>query len=274
MKVDKHYVYWYHLDTHTDPITQGYIGVTNWPTRRHYQHSIGSGKGSRHLYSALKKYGDRVQKSYLMITYDREEALLEELFFRPVANIGWNICAGGGDAPDCTGRIHSVATRKQISESGKRTKASKPPVTSRFKGKTGRWTDEQRAAIGQAHKGKVISEAHRKAITEKNSGADHTRAQEVILVHKDMPSLLKRYPTITEAAQKLGVGYSGLRSLYQAAQRDRESKGPSRDGWVLLYGSDQNIPEDTVKSRLQARAQISRNAAALRESRRTRKVLE
>jgi hypothetical protein len=271
MKTKQIYVYWYHLDTHTCPETEGYVGITNWPSRRHYQHSIGNGKGSKHLHNAFKKYGDRVQKTFLLVTDDREHAEIEEMYYRPVPEIGWNICAGGGKAPDCTGRIHPQKVREKISKTNRRTKASRPSIPSKFKGQTNRWSEDQKAAIGKVHKGKTISEAHRNAMTEKNSGAANVRSREIHLVHKDAPATVRKYVSLTQAAKELGVGYSGLRSLYQRSQKDQESKGPSRDGYVMLYIDDLNNPEQTVKKRLEIQAQSKRDAVALRESRRVRK---
>lgn len=270
MKRDMNYVYWYHLDTHTDPTCEGYVGVTNWLTRRRYQHRIGNGKGSIHLNSALKKYGERVTMTILKATPDREEALLEELYWRPTPNIGWNICAGGGDAPDCTGRVHTKEVREKISESNRRTKATKPKSPSIFKGVTDRWSDGQKAKIGEAHKGKTITAEHRRAITEKVSGAKSHAAKPVHLVHKDRPSEVLAYPCIKVAADELGLGYQAIRSLYQQAHLVGESKGPNRAGWVVLLDKDLASPEATVKTRLLFHEQWRKDAIALREANRAK----
>jgi plasmid stability protein len=273
MKRDVHYVYWYHLDTHTDPIMEGYVGVTNWLTRRRYQHSL-PGKGSHHLRNALAKYGDRVKMAILLETRDRNEALLEELYYRPVPNMGWNILPGGGDTPDCRGRRHSAETRRKIGEAGKRTKAMRPTAPSKFKGQADRWSDEQKLKIGIAHKGKTISAAHRQAITEKMSGEGSPKAKAIALVHKDNPAEVKHYPCIKSAADALGLGYQALRSLFQRSQIDSESKGPNRAGWVVLHPIDISCPERTVTARIALQQQRLQEGVALREAKRAeQKVL-
>lgn len=266
------YVYWYHLDTHTDPHTEGYVGITNWPSRRDYQHKFSKGKGSKHLYAAFRKYGDRVSKTLLAETLDREEALLEETYYRPVPEIGWNICAGGGDAPDCTGRVHTKETKQKISESNRRTKKLLPYKPSKFKGVTNRWSAEQKKAIGAAHKGKVISEAHKKAITEKISGANNVKAKEIVMVHKDSPTKVLRFSCIKVAAEVLGLNYQSLRSMYQRANAATESLGPNKSGWVVLYGNDVNDPKTTVNRRIAFQKQRKQDGARLRETRRKQKA--
>ncbi len=98
------FVYWIHRESHTDPHSQGYVGVSNNPGRRYLGYlSYASGKGTgdssnnKHLISALRKYEDVVCD--LMYMGDREECLLLEEMYRPEDGIGWNLVKGGGDPP-------------------------------------------------------------------------------------------------------------------------------------------------------------------------------
>lgn len=270
MKRDIHYVYWYHLDTHTNPALEGYVGVTNWLTRRRYQHSIGNGKGSKHLHSALKKYRDRVQMTILYKSRNREDALMEELYWRPYPNMGWNIQPGGGDVPDCTGRKHSKETRRKIGESNRKALAENPRGPSMFKGQTDRWSDEQKAKIGSYHKGKTISAAHRQAITEKISGEANPGAKKIALVHKNQSTVVKHYPCIKSAAVDLNLNYQALRSLFQRANIDGESKGPNRAGWVVLHSDDLSDPVKTVNARIAFQQKRRQEGTALREAKRAK----
>lgn len=267
-----YYVYWYRLDTHTDPYSEGYVGVSTWLSRRNYQHRVGKSGGSIILSQALKKYGERVTREILFQTTDKESAYQKEFMLRPTKEIGWNIAIGGGMPPDCSGRVDSPETRLKRAEAVRRTKALRK-YPSIFKGVTGRWTDEQRALLGSYHKGKTISEAHKQAITEKMTGENSPKAKEVFLVHKDVPSEIKTFGCIREAADSLGIGYQALRSQYQRAHADCESKGPDRKGWVLLHGSDIENPIGTVQRRLQFQAETRRKAIEKREAKRQQKAL-
>lgn len=50
------YIYWIHLPTHTDIMSEGYIGVSVDPKKRLYEHK--RVKQNPHLTNALKKYPD------------------------------------------------------------------------------------------------------------------------------------------------------------------------------------------------------------------------
>ncbi len=90
-------VYWFHFEEHTDPFTQGYIGITNDFERRYIEHKrhINSDKHN-HFYNAVRKYSDKELQYTILhsdITLDNASALEE--MYRPELNIAWNSAIGG-----------------------------------------------------------------------------------------------------------------------------------------------------------------------------------
>lgn len=209
-----YYIYWIHETTHNDPLTQGYIGISKEPEKRFKAHISNTAPvGSKQL-----RYMDDTYKASLVHTIlnsvaTLEEAQAEELRLRPTANIGWNVKRGGGTTPDCSGRTHSEQTKQDIARKNRITKSQRTYV-SPFKGVTDRYTEETRALIGSYHKGKTISDEHKKAITEKNSGVNHARSK-AVSVHDTYTGISTEYVNLTEASKALGVNYSTVRSAVQ-----------------------------------------------------------
>lgn len=248
------YVYWYHLAEHTDVFTQGYVGVTRSLTARHNAHLGGYRGGSSILGNAFKKYGsDKIIKTILHTTHTDCAYALENAY-RPMKNIGWNIAIGGGLPPDTTGRVDSTEVRAKRSASVKKAKAGKS-YPSKFKGISNRYTEEQKALIGSYHKGKIISEEHKKAITEKLSGENNTHARSIYLVHKDDLTNVLSFPCIKTASDSLKIPYQALRGLFQRVDKTKESSLPNRLGWVCLHANDVADPVSAVQTRIQKRSQ-------------------
>mgnify|MGYP006266522271 CR=1 FL=1 len=95
--MSEHCVYWIRRPDHTDPTTQGYIGITAFFERRMKEHFKKT--ENRYLRNAINKYGwDNLVKEQLLI--GTEEYCLEiELKLRPKEQIGWNLVKGGGKPP-------------------------------------------------------------------------------------------------------------------------------------------------------------------------------
>ena len=127
----------------------------------------------------VDEFGLNAIKHTILHEYvDLQSAQNKELEYRPNAKIGWNITKGGGITPDCTGRKHSPETIAKITSKNKETKSQRKYV-SHFKGKTGRWSDEQKQKIGSYHKGKTISKAHKQAVKDKNSGFNNSKSNKM-----------------------------------------------------------------------------------------------
>ena len=95
-------VYWIHLPEHTDPKTEGYLGVSKRFESRMKDHfkDIQEGKHKNtHLVNAVNKYGwDNLIKEILVIGEDKYCYELE-LKLRSHTEIGWNLAIGGGKPP-------------------------------------------------------------------------------------------------------------------------------------------------------------------------------
>lgn len=253
-----YYLYWYHLKTHNNPFSDGYIGVTCNLKVRHRAHLAGYKGGSRVLHQAFTKYGeDRILRSILRVT-SRENAYQLERKYRPTEEIGWNIAAGGGLPPDTTGRADPPSVRAKRAASVKAARAGKH-YPSKYKGMTNRFTEDQKALIGSYHKGKAISQSHRLAISEKMTGDDSPKAKPIHLVNINMPDRVYSFNCVRVAADTLGLNYNTLRSQFQYSCNKKESSDASRSGWICLQGKDITHPKEAVKRALTARSLRSKN---------------
>lgn len=261
-------VYWYHLADHTDPHSQGYVGVTCQNVIRRRCHIAGRVGSSKILNQAFKKYGEQNVLQDILHTVDTQaEAYELEMAYRPRPLTGWNIAIGGGLPPDTTGRKDPPEVRMKRAESVRRTKAN-GHYPNKFKGVTGRYSEEQKAAIGAHHRGKQISDAHRRAITEKNSGDSSPKAKEVFLVHRDTPAEVRRFACIKTAASSLGIPYNTLRSQAQRTLKNDQTSEPSRTGWICLSRQDAQDPVKAVSIAIATRQARMKNMTMEREANR------
>ena len=220
-------VYWYHLIAETNKLTDGYIGVTSNLHVRHRTHLYYSNGYAPRLREAFLEYGEKAIVKEIIFTGTKEEALALERELRPSFGIGWNMSAGGGNTPDCTGIVHTKESRLQRSISVRAAMKGKS-YPSVFKGRTDRHTVEQKAHIGSFHKGKSITNAHKKCISEKLSGGKSPVAKSITLYHKSNPTVPRTFDCIKTASTELGIGYSALRSLWRSG-----STNYNRMGWAI-----------------------------------------
>jgi hypothetical protein len=109
----KAFLYWIHLQEHTDVATQGYIGVSMDYKKRFAIHMKECESGihpNTHLIHAYNKYGAASMLVNEIFSGDEKECYLREKKLRNTANIGWNVAPGGHRGP---GRIKgSIAQQK------------------------------------------------------------------------------------------------------------------------------------------------------------------
>jgi hypothetical protein len=84
-----HFVYWFHLDSHTDPKTEGYVGIATDHKRRERDHR----RNPR-----LRALCGDSRPLFTLLARDltREEAARIEWEHRKQRLIGWNRGKGGG----------------------------------------------------------------------------------------------------------------------------------------------------------------------------------
>jgi len=124
-------VYWIKYKEHTDPHSEGYIGVSKEPLRRFKEHK--NSKDNNKIKSAIKNGADiEILFNNLSIT----EALELEKSYRPKELIGWNLCEGGQLPPSKKG--YKYKEGKQILVGENRTNSQKESAkkhSERIKGK-------------------------------------------------------------------------------------------------------------------------------------------
>lgn len=222
-QMKKYYLYWIKAKHHSDPFTEGYIGCSKQPDVRFRSHTTdNTNAGSKAVKEYVNEYGLNSVSMEILAEFDNEqEAKQAEFNYRPHHHIGWNFQKGGLHNPDCTEMVHSKETREKRVKSVKATRATRT-YTSPFKGKS-RWTEEQKALIGSYHKGKVISESHKQAITEKLSGANNKAAKQTAILDLETGKITI-YGSLGEASRMTGIGHSALKS----AKRDYLLNGAIR----------------------------------------------
>jgi len=113
-----YYLYWIRYPDHTDPKTQGYIGISSRPDDRFLEHK--RGQKNKILPRVISK---GASMEILLEGLSLEKALLEESKYRPEEKIGWNIARGGDIPPSKKG--HKYKEGKQILKGSQRTDAQK-----------------------------------------------------------------------------------------------------------------------------------------------------
>lgn len=108
------YVYWIRSQEHKDILTEGYVGITNTPSKRFSEH-----KGSkRKVGKAIRKHS--IETCEVIFEGTEEECIAKEIELRPSDGIGWNTTKGGGLPPTTfsktKGHVKSEAARKGWTE--------------------------------------------------------------------------------------------------------------------------------------------------------------
>lgn len=178
-------VYWIREQSHTDLMSQGYIGVSSNVEERFVSHGRMDNGTNAHLRHAIKKYGwENLVKSVLLYA-DKDYCLDIERKLRPAEKIGWNLVIGGGLPPIIFG--------------------SRPELRGRVpwnKGKVGLCSAEtiekmRQARLGKspANKGVPMSQEQIELLRQKNLGNTYRRG-------KSMPESAKEQLRIKHKGKK------------------------------------------------------------------------
>ena len=180
-------VYWIKRKHHTDPETQGYVGVSkSLPTRLQEHRRTKWFCETEHDVEVLAKFDDA------------KDAYAYEEQMRPTSQIGWNINKGGIQPPDATGKTGYWAGKT-------RPQAHKDAIS---KGMTGL----KRGAYG---------EAHRKAISDSLSGEKHPMYGKPAIQRQRIKVLETGavYDSQSEAAQALGCRQGDISNCIKGRQK-------------------------------------------------------
>lgn len=174
-------LYWLHLPEHTNPLSQGYIGVSvKGADKRFANHKWHAAHGSNlKVHCAIRKYGDSIVCTTL-IKADPDYCLLMENKFRPELGMEttWNL-AVGGVAPNLGGTI-SEAAKVAISKANKGRIPSVETRQKMSKAQTGRtWSEQHRHNAKIAGRKPHSETAKRKMKDSWDKGRDwiHPRAK-------------------------------------------------------------------------------------------------
>ena len=148
------FIYWIRYNSHTDPYKEGYIGISNKPSRRLKEHfRTSNGK-------LLEALNNGAKLSILFKCESLKEAKTLEEKYRPSEHIGWNIVKGGGYPPLM--KDYDFSNSKNILLGENRTDAQK---------KSSKRHSElmKSREICVTPKGGTLSDAHRRALRKPKS---------------------------------------------------------------------------------------------------------
>jgi len=194
-------VYWIRAQSHTDLMTQGYVGVSGNVEKRFASHKGMWAGTNKHLRHAIKKYGwENLVKSVVLIA-EKDYCLDIEQKLRPSDKIGWNLTTGGGYPPTLRGPQPQWRGRP-----------------SWHKGKTGVYKPETLAVMREKRLGKEPG----------NKGVPMTAEQreKVSAAKKGKPSPhrgIKRPPEVVEKVASKNRGR--VQSTEERAMRSERMKG-------------------------------------------------
>ena len=99
----EYYLYWWRDHNHTDPWTEGYVGITKDLDKRK--------SGHRHEHDWFR---EDLECVVLLEGLSEAEARYLERTYRPEVNIGWNKMSGGGMPPSALGKKFPGRKRPDI----------------------------------------------------------------------------------------------------------------------------------------------------------------
>lgn len=122
METKNYKIYWIRECHHTDPYTEGYIGLTSQSIEKRF---------SDHKYNTKNKHlRNRCRQNVVGIVLleenmDRDSVRIRENHYRPLPNIGWNINPGGDMPPSRLGKVGITTTLIGDNRTDKQKEASR-----------------------------------------------------------------------------------------------------------------------------------------------------
>jgi len=215
-----------------------YIGYTENPEKRWIGHQ--HKQGSKIVWQAIKKYG-LPNFSFEVIakdTVDNENNYIIE--HNSIAPNGYNITEGGGLPPNHKGKTYKdiygpswqtqidrrMATKKENGNYGgvrRHTEETKQKISKATSGKNNPMfgtirSDETRARIGAANKGKI-------------AGSKHPKARVIVLTSPE-GIVHSCHGTLRKTCNDLGLSFATIRA---ALKHNRIPKSGPAKGWNVAY---------------------------------------
>ena len=135
------WVYWIHLEEHTDITTEGYVGITTLGVEERFKRHLSAARASsgrnQRIVHCIRKYADRV-KVRTLLEGTLEYCQMVENKLRPAENIGWNLSIGG--AATATGRKNSPEHVRKVAEANRGKKHKPEHVAAMREGLKKRYT--------------------------------------------------------------------------------------------------------------------------------------
>lgn len=239
-------VYWIREQSHTDLMTQGYIGVSGNVSKRFAAHRNMENGTNAYLRHAIQKHGwDNMVKSVLLMA-DKEYCLDIERKLRPADKIGWNLTVGGGYPPVTSGP--QPQRRGRAAWNKGKTGIFSPEALAVLREKhLGRvppnkgvpLSDEQRQKLSKALKGRVSPRKGAKLpaelveqISAKNRGRVQS-AEERAMRSRALAGIKKSVPRSEEHKRKLGAIAKGKRWYNNGQNVVFCLEGLQPDGYTL-----------------------------------------
>lgn len=250
--MNNHFVYWYHLKEHTDPYTQGYIGVTKNPAKRHYEH-FRPNNVQYHFYKAIQKYGkENIIRTILHENVSRDEAYDLERQYRPTNNIGWNYNSGGKVL--CNITFHKVTlfhkdnpekeyTFDSITEASEALGLNRLRISSALQRKTNSYGRDGWHVVNEnTDKNTILDNSAQMSKTVKGRKLTvkfHPRWVAVELWHISDPTKVYIFKNLPEACSILNLSKSALEHKLH-----KRYTTPTRLGWCIKRVESQDSPNE------------------------------
>jgi predicted GIY-YIG superfamily endonuclease len=205
-------VYWIREQSHTDLMTQGYIGVSGNVEQRFASHRNMENGTNAHLRHAIQKHGwDKMVKSVLLMA-SKEYCLDIERKLRPTEKIGWNLTIGGGYPP--------VLSGPQPQRRGR---------PSWNKGKTGVYSAEtlehmrqKKLGVSPANKGVPISPERIEALRQINIGNTYRRGAK--MPQEAIERIRAKNKGRVQSAEERAMRSAALKGIKKSAPMSEEHR--------------------------------------------------
>lgn len=224
-----HVVYWIREQSHTDLMTQGYIGVSGNVTQRLASHRNMEKGTNAHLRHAIKKYGwDNMVKSVLLMA-GKDYCLELEKKLRPANNIGWNLTVGGGCPPVMSGPQPKLKGRQSWNK-GKR---------GIYSAETLALMRQKKLGVAPVNKGVPMPEEHKAKLIGINKGNTYRRGKTMPEHAKEAVRRARTGSVMSlETRKKIGDAHRG-RKLPPLSEEHKRKLGRFAKG-KRWYNNGQN----------------------------------